>query len=89
MFTRENYVVVTTRPKCFASFAPNFLVALHPLCTFQPEVYLKTGEGSVRFSYNLYVPFSQCKILIDVYIVKLANSALFWRVLVPVIQSFL
>ena len=58
---------VNTRPKCFAFFPPNFVVALHLLCAFQPEMCLRTWEGSVRFSCNLYFRFFQCIFLIYVY----------------------
>ena len=81
--------VVNTRPKCFAFFPPNFVVALHLLCAFQPEMRLRTWEGSVRFSCNLYFRFFQCILLIYVYKLKSAISALFWTVLVSVNQEFL
>ena len=80
---------VNTRPKCFAFFPPNFVVALHLLCAFQPEMCLRTWEGSVRFSCNLYFRFFQSIFLIYVYKRKSAISALFWTVLVSVNQEFL
>ena len=81
--------VVNTRPKCFAFFPPNFVVALHLLCAFQSEMCLRTREGSVRLSCNLYFRFFQCISLIYVYKLKSAISALFWTVLVSVDQEFL
>ena len=81
--------VVNTRPKCFAFFPPNSVVALHLLCAFQPEMCLRTWEGSVRFSCNLYSRFFQCKILIYVHPQKTTIPALFWTVLVSVDQEFL
>ena len=81
--------VVNTRPECFAFFPPNFVVALHLLCAFQPEMCLRAWEGSVRFSCNLYFRFVQSIFLIYVYKLKLAISALFWTVLVSVNQEFL
>ena len=81
--------VVNTRPKWFAFFPPNLVVALHLLGAFQPEMCLRTWEGSVRFSCNLYFRFFQCIFLIYVYKLKSAISALFWTVLVSVNQKFL
>ena len=43
----------------------------------------------VRFSYNLYSRFFQCKILIYVHPQKTTIPALFWTVLVSVDQEFL
>ena len=62
--------VVNTRPKCFAFFPPFIFVALHLLGAFQPEMCLRTLEGSVRFSCNLYFRFFQCIFLIYVYKLK-------------------
>ena len=81
--------VVKTRPKRFAFFPPNFVVALHFFCAFQPEMCLRTWEQSVRFSCNLYFRLFQCIFLIYVYRLKSAISTLFWTVLVSVNQEFL
>ena len=54
-----------------ASFPFNFVVALHLLSAFQPEMYLRTWEGSVRFSCNLYFRFFQCIFLIHMCLLKL------------------
>ena len=81
--------VVNTRSKCLAFFPPNFVFALHLLCALQPEMCLRTWEGSVRFSCNLYCRFFQCKILIYVHPQKTTIPALFWTVLVSVDQEFL
>ena len=81
--------VVNTRPKCSAIFPPNFVVALHLLCAFQPGMCLRTWEGSLSISCNLYSRFFQCKILIYVHPQKTTIPALFWTVLVSVDQEFL
>ena len=48
-----------------------------------------TTQHGVRFSCNLYFRFFQCILLIYVYKLKSAISALFWTVLVSVNQEFL
>ena len=63
--------------------------SLHLLCADQPEMCLRSWEGSVRFSCNLYFRFFQCKILIYVHPQKTTIPALFWTVLVSVDQEFL
>ena len=82
-------VVVNTQLKCFAFFSPNCVVALPVPCALQPETCLRTWEGSVRFSCNLYLHFFQCKILIYVHPQKTTIPALFSTVLVSVDQEFL
>ena len=53
------------------------------------ELMTKNRGLAVRLSCNQYFRFFQCKILIYVYKLKLAISALFWTVLVSVNQEFL
>ena len=43
--------VVNTRPKCFAFFPPNFVVALHLLCAFQPEMCWLRFDAFDIFSF--------------------------------------
>ena len=70
-------------------FPPNFVVALHLLCSFQPEMYLRTWEGSVRFSCKLYFRSFQCKIPIYMDSQKSTIPALFRTVLVSGDKEFL
>ena len=63
VLTRKNYMVVNTQPKCFAFFQPNSFLELHLLCTFQPEMYLRTWKRRVRFSSKLYFRLFLCNVL--------------------------